>query len=359
MKDLLAQLVAGHRLDEDQAHDLFEQIMTGKATPAQTAAALAMIQLRGPATQELLGAARVMRAKATAVTAPDALTIIDTCGTGGDHSGTFNISTAAAIVAAAAGRPRGVAVAKHGNRSVTSRSGSSQVLEALGVTLRVQPETLTRCLDEAGLCFCFAPAHHPAMKHAVEVRQQLAFRTLFNLLGPLTNPAGALRQVIGVFDPDWTEPIAHVLAKLGSAHAMVVHGRIDGASDQPPQQCRGLDELTITGPTRVSHLQRGKVRTYEVHPQDLGLTVVDPSVLCADGPEASAEVIRGVLRGEAGPARQIVGLNAAAALLVADVADDLLTGFTMATEVMDSGVAEESLQTLVRVTQAGAASNVD
>ena len=353
MKDVLAQLAAGNTLEAAQARQAFEQIMTGRATEAQIAALLAMIQLRGPTEDELFGAATVMRNKATPVAVPEGLTVIDTCGTGGDHSGTFNISTAAAIVAAGVGRSRGVAVAKHGNRSVTSRSGSSQVLVALGVKLQVAGETLTRCLDEAGLCFCFAPAHHPAMKHAVGVRQQLGFRTIFNLLGPLTNPAGARRQVIGVFDPKWTEPIAHVLLKLGSVHAMVVHGRVEGHDEQRSNRHEeaGLDELTITGITRVSHLRQGEVRTYELDLQELALPVRGLASLRADGPESSAAMIGDVLEGQPGGARDIVCLNTAAALVVAELAVDLSQGLDQARESIDSGAAKQALEKLVQITQ--------
>lgn len=354
MKSILARVADGWSLGREQANDVFEQIMTGQATAAQIGALLAMIQLRGPTTDELIGAAQVMRSKANPVTVPDGLEVIDTCGTGGDHSGTFNISTAAAIVAAGASRPRGVAVAKHGNRSVTSRSGSSQVLEALGVHLQVTPQTLTRCLDEAGLCFCFAPAHHPAMKYAVPVRQELGFRTIFNLLGPLTNPAGAKRQVIGVFSPDWTEPIAEVLQTLGAEHAMVVHGhhaRPQEMASHTTAKQTGLDELTITGKTRVSHLRRGKIHTYNINPVSLGLTTCSPEVLVADGPQASAQMIRSVLQGKTGSARDVVCLNAAAALVVADLANGLEQGLALSYQSVDSGAAAGALDRLIHITQ--------
>jgi anthranilate phosphoribosyltransferase len=347
MKTILAQLALGQSLSKDQTIEAFELIMTGQAEPAQIGALLGMIQLRGPSVDEITGAATVMRDKATKVEVPDDLTVIDTCGTGGDDSGTFNISTAAALVAAAAGRPKGVAVAKHGNRAVTSRSGSSQVLESLGVNLHVQPQTLSKCLDEVGLCFCFAPAHHPAMKYAGPIRAALGFRTIFNVLGPLTNPAGARRQVMGVFDRRLTEPIATVLQNLGAEAVMVVHGSAGTGSG-------GLDELSTMGPTQISQLKNGVVETYELDPTSLGLTAPDPSELEADGPESSAQVIRYILDGKPGPAKDIVMLNAAAALVVAGVAEELADGLAQADEAIENGSVSKVLEKLVTITQTDA-----
>jgi anthranilate phosphoribosyltransferase len=347
VKHLLAELAQGKRLSTAQAVEVFTCIMEGRATAAQTAAVLSLIQARGPSIDEMVGAATVMREKATAVAVPAGLMVIDTCGTGGDHAGTFNISTAAALVAAAAGRPHGVAVAKHGNRSVTSQCGSSQVLEALGVKLTVTGPTLSRCLAEAGICFCFAPAHHPAMKHAAPVRQELGFRTIFNLLGPLTNPAGAKRQVAGVFDAALTEPMAQVLQRMGSEQAMVVHGEL-GAG-------RGLDELSLFGPSRISHLKGGAIHTRELDPASLGLRRSDPSVLHVAGVAESAAVIQAVLAGEKGAAREIVALNAGAALVVADLAGDLAEGFQRAGEAIDRGAAAKTLEMLAAITQADVA----
>ena len=344
MKDMLQQLAAGGTLTTEQAVDAFEQIMSGQAHPVQIAAMLALIQARGPTVHEIVGAARVMRKKATHVTVPPGLTVVDTCGTGGDGSKTFNISTAAAIVAAAAARPHGVAIAKHGNRAVTSQSGSSQVLQELGVKLRVAGETLTRCLDEAGLCFCFAPAHHPAMKHAMPVRQELGFRTIFNILGPLTNPAGADRQVMGVYSQDLVEPIANVLAELGAVRAMVVHGLNRGG---PP-----LDELTNCGPTIVGDVQEGSVTMQTIDARSLGLWRVNLYDLRADSVAHSADFIRWVLAGTPGPARDITVLNAAAALVVGDVAADLAQGIDLATTAIDSDAAAQTLQRLVDITNA-------
>lgn len=349
MKSILQQLVLGQSLTADQAYTVFDLIMTGQSTPAQTAALLSMIQQRGPSVDEIVGAAQVMRKRATRVTVPDGLTAIDLVGTGGDHAQTFNISTAASIVTAAAARPHDVAVAKHGNKAVTSNSGSSQVLKTLGVRLMVKPETLTQCLDEAGICFCFAPAHHPAMKHAAPVRADLGFRTIFNILGPLTNPAGATRQVIGVFEPSLTMTLANVLKQLGCEHAMVVHGQLPGNTGK----ARGaLDELSTCGPSQISHVKGEQIKTYEVDPSTLGLSLSHPEALHADGPDQSADIIRKLLDGAHGPARDIVCLNAAAALVVSDIAEDLVDGLELAAEAIDCGGAKRALDTLAAITKA-------
>ena len=273
--------------------------------------------------------------------------VVDTCGTGGDASGTFNISTTAALIAAGAG----ARVVKHGNRSVTSRSGSSQVLEALGVKLDVADDTLINCLREANICFAFAPAHHPAMKHAIGPRRELAFRTIFNLLGPLTNPAGARRQVIGVFRSDLTEPIAGVLQQLGAVHAMVVHGSTLGAADTT-EGGGGLDEITTTGPTRITTLQNGDITTTDLRPADLGLPLASIADLKVDSVEASAAVIRDVLTGRDCPARHIAALNAAAALVVADRAPDLPAALKLACESLDTAAAAAALERLIKLTNA-------
>ena len=349
MQHLLRQLVDGRFLSAEEAVEAFSLIMDGESTPPQTAALLALIEARGVAEDELYGAARVMRDRVTPVPTPGGMTIIDTCGTGGDGSSTFNISTAAALVAAAVGRPLGVGVAKHGNRSVTSRSGSSQVLEILGVNIQSACEIQTRCLEEAGICFCFAPAHHPAMKHAAPVRRDLGFRTIFNLVGPLTNPAGAKRQLIGVFASGVTAMIARVLQRLGSEAAMVVHGTIP---DEDGIHIDGFDELSTCGPSRVSQLRGGEVATFEIDPLDLGLPFSHPSALRVDGPEASAGVIRAMLGGEHGPARDITCLNAAAALLVAGAFDDIGPAMQACGEAIDNGSAARTLGTLARITQA-------
>ena len=341
---LLAQTMQGQPLDEQQAVAAFELVMTGQASPVQVGALLAMLAQREPTLDEITGAARVMRDKVTRVEVPDGLTVIDTCGTGGDHSNRFNVSTAAGLVAAAAGRPKGVGVAKHGNRSVTSKSGSSQVLEMLGVKLFVNPMTQTRCIDEAGFCFCFAQAHHPAMKYAGPVRAELGFRTIFNVLGPLTNPAGAARQIMGVYDAALTESIATVLGRLGSDAAMVLRGQTpDGA---------GMGEISTCGPTRISQLHDGKIDTYELDVTTLGITACDPDDLAVSDPASSAKVIASVLAGDQGAPRDIVLINAAAALLVAGAADELAHGLTLAAEAIDSGAARRVLDTVVALTSA-------
>ena len=349
MKPTLQQLVQGQTLTVDQAYAAFDLIMTGESTPAQTAALLAMIQQRGPSVNEIVGAARVMRERAKKVTVPHGLMAIDLVGTGGDHARTFNISTAASLVAAAAARPHGVAVAKHGNKAVTSNSGSSQVLQTLGVHLMVQQDTLTRCLDDAGICFCFAPAHHPAMKYAAPIRADLGFRTIFNILGPLTNPAGATRQVIGVFEPSLTVTLANVLKKLGCEHAMVVHGQLPANTGQSKG---ALDELSTCGPSQISHVKGEQIKTYEVDPAELGLPLSHPEALHADSPKESAGIIRKILDGAHGPARDIVCLNAAAALVVSDIAEDLVDGLERAAAAIDSGDAKRALEKLVHITKA-------
>jgi anthranilate phosphoribosyltransferase len=351
VKDLLAQLVENQPLSAEQAVDAFEQIMSGKAQPTQTAALLALIQQRGATVDELVGAATVMRAKAAKVAVPKGLTAVDTCGTGGDHAGTFNISTASAIVAAGAGRPLNLCVAKHGNKSVTSNSGSSQVLDTLGVKLAISTDTLTKCLDQAGICFCFAPAHHPAMKHAGPVRADLGFRTLFNLVGPLTNPAGAPRQIMGVFSPQLTELIGEVLLKLGSIHAMVVYGQMPDIDGDGAHQ-GGLDELSTCGPNQVTTVRDGQVVTTELDPTDLNLSLGHPSAFLADGPEASAKIITDILAGKDDPPREIVALNAAAALMVGGVAESLEEGLGLAFDAIDTGKAKAALDALIELTQA-------
>lgn len=341
---ILATLASGRTLTREQARQAFEQIMTGGATPAQVGGLLSMLATRPLAVDELVGAAEVMRDKVTRVQVPAGLSVIDTCGTGGTHSKTFNISTSAAIVAAGVGRERGVVVAKHGNRSVTSRSGSAQVLEALGVKLKVQSATLTRCLEEAGICFCFAQAHHPAMKYAMPIRLELGFRTIFNVLGPLTNPAGATRQVMGVYDPALTEPIARVLGELSGQRAMVVYGTT--AAGTP------LGELVTSGTTRISELRDGAVTTSDLDAATLGLPAADLRDIEVDNPMQSAERVGSVIAGDRGPARDIVCLNAAAALVVADLAKNLAQGVEQAAAAIDSGAAGRALARLVEITQA-------
>lgn len=349
LQPYLARIAAGASLDEAAAHEAFAIIMTGEAAEAQIGALLLGIEARGgPTIAEITGAARVMREHVARVSVPEGMEVIDTCGTGGDHTGTFNISTASALIAAGAG----ARVAKHGNRSVTSKSGSSQVLEALGVNLQAAPETLTKCLVEAGLCFCFAPAHHPAMKHAIATRRALGVRTIFNVLGPLTNPAGATRQVMGVFADTLTEPIAQVLKNLGATKAMVVHGK-SIASPDLTEGGSGLDEIATTGPTQITLLADGQISTSSFHPADLGMTLSSLKELQVDSVEASAAVIRQILKGQPGPATDIACLNAAAALVIADLATDLKDGFAKAKQACANGSAHHVLETLVNITQAG------
>jgi anthranilate phosphoribosyltransferase len=345
MKPLLAQLLAGKPLSIEQAIEAFTQIMTGSASPAQVAALLALIQTRGPSQDELVGAATVMRKMVVPVTVPKNLRVIDTCGTGGTGSRTFNISTTAGLVAAVVARPQNAVVAKHGNRAITSASGSSQVLETLGVKLIVQPQTLTRCLDELGFCFCYAPAHHPAMKHAGPIRAELGFATIFNRLGPLTNPAGATRQVMGVASEALVEPTAKVLRELGAEHALTLN-RTDHATGS------SVGELLTTGPAKVAQLCNGQITCYELDPASLGLPKASIESLNVTDPAQSAAVVRAILAGEKGPPRDVVLLNAAAALLVADVVSDMKQGIALSAEALDSGAAAKLLENLVRITQA-------
>lgn len=343
MKEQLQAVASGKSLSVEQTIDAFELIMTGQASAAQVGALLGVLALRGPTVEEITGAATVMRRKVTPVQAPAGCTVVDTCGTGGTHSPIFNVSTTAALIAGAVGRPRNVVVAKHGNRSVTSKSGSSQALEALGVKVKVAPETETKCLDAAGMCFCFAIAHHPAMKHAGPIRAELGIRTIFNLLGPLTNPAGATRQLMGVYDAALTRPIAEVLQKLGAQHAMVVNGQFAGGV---------LGEITTTGLTQVAHLRAGSITQYTINPADYGIATPQPEALHVADAAGSAAVITRVLEGEKGPARDMVLLNTAAALIVADLAGDLKEGMALAGKAIDSGAAKATLEKVKAITQA-------
>ncbi|MEE9403758.1 MAG: anthranilate phosphoribosyltransferase [Algisphaera sp.] len=344
MKTLLAQLVAGESLSVEQAVHGFTLVMSGVAEPAQIGAMLALIARRGPTVDELVGAATVMRQKCVPVAVPEGLTVVDTCGAGGTGSSFFNISTTAALVTAAAGRPHGVAVAKHGNRSVTSRSGSSNVLERLGVNLLCPPETLTRCLDEAGMCFCFAPAHHPAMKHAGPVRKALGFSTLFNLVGPLTNPAGAKRQLIGVPTPEAAALLAQALLRLGAQRALLVHSVLPNG--------QSLGELTTFGPAQVIDLNHGQTTTYPVDPAALGLPFALPDTVTIESPADSARLVERVLDNCAGPARDIVVLNAGAALLASDACSSLEVGIEMAAAAIGRGDARRVLDKMVALTNA-------
>ncbi len=331
MKPVLARVADGNSLSEAEAESAFQIIMSGGATQAQIGAFLIALRLRGETVDEITGAARTMRAKALAVEAPPGA--IDTCGTGGDAAGTYNISTAAALVLAGAGVP----VAKHGNRALSSDSGSADVLRALGVNIDCDMALVRQSLWEAGIGFMMAPRHHAAMKHVGGPRVELGTRTIFNLLGPLSNPAGVSRQLIGVFAFDWVRPVAEVLAKLGSERAWVVHG-----SD-------GLDELTTTGSTFVAELKGGAVSTFEVTPEEIGLARTTPDALKGGNAESNAAALRALLDGEKGPYRDIVLLNAAAALVIADKVKDLAEGLARAAEVVDAGGALGALQELVKI----------
>ncbi len=335
LKPVLARLADGARLDEADAEAAFETIMSGGATPAQIAAFLMALRLRGETVEEITGAARIMRAKALSIRAPEGA--VDCCGTGGDGAGTVNISTAVSFVVAGAGVP----VAKHGNRAASSKSGAADVLSALGVNLDAAPEVLEASLARDNICFLMAPKHHSAMKNVVPVRQDLGLRTIFNYLGPLSNPAGTRRQVIGVFAREWLEPLATVLGRLGAEAAWVVHG-----SD-------GLDELTTTGASFVAALKDGAVTTFEVTPEDAGLPRAGLDDLRGGDPATNATLLKAVLDGQQGAYRNIVLLNAAAVLIVAGKAATLKEGAGIAADAIDSGRAAAALAGLVAATNAG------
>jgi len=332
---LLRTVIAGDDLTGEQAHWAFGQIMDGAWNEAQIAGILAALAAKGETPGEIAGAARAMREHVVRIDA-GGQDVIDTCGTGGTGLRTFNVSTAAALIAAGAG----VKVAKHGNRTHTRASGSADVLVSLGVNIDAEPPAVARCLASAGCCFCFAVRCHPAMKYAVPVRKALGVRTIFNVLGPLTNPAGAERQLLGVFDGDLTETIAEVLRDLGAVRAMVVH-----AED-------GLDEVSTTSPTKISELRDGEIATRTVTPEDFGLARATMDDLLVESPEQSAEIIRAVLSGEKGPARDMAVLNAAAALAVAGRADDIAAGIPLAEQSIDDGAAKATLEKLVAVSNA-------
>ncbi len=334
-KSLIAKVADGHALASSDAEAAFDAMMSGEATPGQIGAFLMALRVRGETIDEITAGAKIMRAKAVKVPAP--ANAIDTCGTGGDASGTYNISTAASFAVAACGVP----VAKHGNKALSSKSGSAEVLEKLGVKLDIGPDQIRRCIDEAGIGFMFAPAHHSAMKHVGPTRAQLGTRTIFNLLGPLSNPAGAKFQVVGVFDYKWVEPLAHVLKNLGSTRVWVMHG-----SD-------GLDELTTTGPSHVAELKDGNVSTFEVTPEEVGLPRADAADLKGGDPDENTAALKRLLDGETGPYRDIVALNAAASLVVAGKAPTLKVGVRMAGDAIASGAAKTALDKLVAVSNAG------
>ena len=330
-KALIGRVASGASLSVDESRAAFDAMMAGEATSSQMGGFLMALRVRGETVDEITGGAQAMRARALTIDAPEGT--IDTCGTGGDAKGTFNISTAAALVAAGCGVP----VAKHGNRALSSRSGSADLLAALGVTIDADMALVREALWEAGIGFLMAPRHHGAMRHVGPTRVELGTRTVFNLLGPLSNPAGARRQLIGVFDPKWAAPMAEVLRNLGSERVWVVHG-----SD-------GTDELTTTGPSAVVELDGGTIRSFEVTPEDAGLPRAAPEDLKGGDAGENAGIVRGVLGGEPGPARDIVVLNAAAALIVAGRATDLRAGVGLAAKAVDSGKAQATLEQLVAI----------
>jgi anthranilate phosphoribosyltransferase len=330
-KALIAKVATGASLTREEAAAAFDRMMSGEATPSQMGGLLMALRVRGETVDEITGAVTTMRAKMLGVKAPpDAIDIV---GTGGDASGSFNISTCAAFITAGAGVP----IAKHGNRALSSRSGAADVLQALGVKIDLNAEQVGRCIVEAGIGFMFAPAHHPAMKNVGPTRVELGTRTIFNLLGPLSNPASVKRQMVGTFSKHWIVPMAQVLGNLGSECVWVVHG-----SD-------GLDEITTAGPTSVAALENGKVRTFEVSPEDAGLPHAKPEALRGGDAGENAKALLDVLKGKAGPFRDISLLNAAAALIVAGKAKDLKAGAALAAKSIDSGEAEGRLDRLIAV----------
>ncbi|RKQ63788.1 anthranilate phosphoribosyltransferase [Thermovibrio guaymasensis] len=337
-KELLNRLVEGQDLSYDESKDLFKSVMEGELTDVQIAGILVSLRCKGETVDEISGAASVMREKATRVPISEEIRsrLVDTCGTGGDQKGTFNISTTVALVVAACGVP----VAKHGNRSVTSRCGSADILESFGVRIDLTPEQVAKCIEELNFGFMFAPRFHPAMASVVRPRRELGIRTIFNVLGPLTNPAGAKRQLMGVYSEELTEKLAEVLSKLGSQRAFVVHGK------------DGIDEITITGSTKVTELSNGEIKSYIVNPEDFGLRRAPLSeILAGETLEENREIVRRVLTGEErGAKRDVVALNSAFALLAAGSVSSVEEGIGRAISVMEEGKPYELLCRLVKLT---------
>jgi anthranilate phosphoribosyltransferase len=333
-KALIAKVATGASLTREEAASAFDRMMSGEATPSQMGALLMGLRVRGETVDEITGAVTTMRAKMLRVKAPpDA---VDVVGTGGDASGSFNISTCAAFIVAGCGVP----VAKHGNRALSSRSGAADVLQALGVKIDLDPEQVSHCIAEAGIGFMFAPAHHPAMKNVGPTRVEMGTRTIFNLLGPLSNPAGVKRQMIGAFSKQWIEPMVQVLKNLGSESIWVAHG-----SD-------GLDEITISGPTSVAALENGKIRSFEVTPEDAGLERAKPETLRGGDADVNAKALLDVLKGKRGPFRDVAVINAAATLIVAGKAKDLKEGAALAAKSIATSEAEGRLDRLIAVSNA-------
>jgi anthranilate phosphoribosyltransferase len=348
IKEAIAKVVRGNDLTEVEMEKVMDEIMSGTATPAQIGSFVTALRMKGETVDEITGAARAMRAKAIKIRLNDHMvnvdrdeinvedeTILDTCGTGGDATNTFNVSTACAFVAAGAG----VSVAKHGNRAVSSLCGSADVIENLGVKLDITSSDVERCIKEVGIGFLYAPIFHGAMKYAAGPRQEIGVRTIFNLLGPLTNPAGASARVLGVYEPTLTEKIAHVLKRLGSREAFVVCG--EGT----------LDEISICGPTRISHLKNGEVRTFDLTPEEVGLRRATPEAIKGGNAIENAQIIREILNGQQGPKRDIVLLNAAAAFMAVGLDSNFKEGIERAKISIDSGQAKEKLEQLVTFTQ--------
>ncbi len=334
IKEAIAKLVEGVDLATDEAEDVMREIMEGKASPSQISAYITALRMKGETVSEITGSVRVMREKATHVRVDDPL-VVDTCGTGGDHLNTFNISTTVAFVVAGGD----ITVAKHGNRSVSSACGSADVLKALGVDIDISPERVGDCINEIGIGFLFAPLFHGAMKHAVLPRQEIGIRTIFNILGPLTNPAGASIQVLGVFSSKLTDLMAQVLVKLGSKHCFIVHGM------------DGLDEITISGKSRISEGKSGRVTTYFIEPGDFQLKDGNLKTLIGGNAVANAAILQSVLRGEKGAKRHVVLMNAAPAFVATGKAKNLQEGFSLAEESIDSGMAMMKLEQLCKMTQ--------
>jgi anthranilate phosphoribosyltransferase len=332
IKEAINMVVQGIDLSESEMRQCMEEIMEGRATDAQIGAFLTALRIKGETVDEITAAVKVMREKAAKIDAPEG--VVDTCGTGGDMAYTFNISTTTAVVVAACGVP----VAKHGNRSVSSRSGSADVLEALGVKIDLEPEKVQRCLFETGFGFLFAPLFHPAMKYAIGPRRQIGIRTIFNILGPLTNPAGAKRQTLGVFASKLTTPLAEVLGRLGAEDVMVFHGE------------DGLDEITITDGTKVSRYRGGKLDEFVLSPEDFGLQKASSEEIAGGDAEKNAEITRKILEGEKGPRRDIVLMNSAATLMVAGKTEDPKEAVQLASEAIDSGRALKKLEEIIEIT---------
>ncbi|MDY7033612.1 MAG: anthranilate phosphoribosyltransferase [Thermodesulfobacteriota bacterium] len=333
--EVIGKVIEGHDLSESEMTGVMNQIMSGEATPAQIGSFITALRMKGETVDEITGGARVMREKAVKIKTSSPR-IVDTCGTGGDGANTFNISTTAAFVVAGTG----ITVAKHGNRSVSSNCGSADVLKALGVNIEANPSTVEKCLEKVGIGFLFAPLLHGAMKYAIGPRKEIGIRTVFNMLGPLTNPAGADAQVIGLYAGDLTEKVASVLKNLGTKHAFVVHGD------------DGLDEISLASRTKMSELKDGKVNTYWIEPEEFNMKRCSPEDLKGGSPEENARITCDVLNGKKGPKRDIVLLNAAAAIVAAGKAKDIAEGIRVASESIDSGASQKKLDELVEVSNA-------